>query len=315
MTHSTFDDLAFLEAASGATLAYRHIDAGESAKAILLINHGLIEHSGRYKRFAQFMAAQGYHIYAHDHRGHGHTTSPDGVIGRFARYDGASKVLADAKAMRDFAASRHPNLPIILFGHSMGGLIALNYAVSHPADYDALAIYNSNFNPGIAGRAAQVILRISQFFKGSDVPSIAMVKATFEHWNKTHGDGRTRADWLSHDRQMVDAYVEDPLCQFEPSTSMWQDVFALSFRAPKLLSRIKANLPVLLVGGTHDPATNEGKTIEWLGKAMRGSGANNTEVKVYQGYRHETLNELHYQPAYDDFLAWADQAVIVKTET
>lgn len=312
MTQSSFDNLAYLDTNSGAKLAYRHVASEGTAKAVLLINHGLVEHSGRYGRFAAFMARNGYHVYAHDHRGHGHTTSDDGVIGRFARYDGDSKVLADVKAMRDFAALQHPDLPIIVFGHSMGGLIALNYAVSNPNDYQALAIFNSNFNPGIAGRAAQLVLRISQFFKGSDVPSILMVKATFEHWNKTHGDGKTRADWLSHDPATAEAYVSDPLCQFEPSTSMWQDVFKLTFRAPKLLSRLMPDLPILLVGGTHDPATNEGKAIEWLGDQLRASGKQNVEVKIYEGFRHETLNEVEYQRAFDEFLAWAEKAIASK---
>lgn len=315
MTQSTFDNIAFLETPSDAKLAYRHIEADGAAKAILLINHGLVEHSGRYKRFASFMASNGYHVYAHDHRGHGHTTSSDGVIGRFARHDGADKVIADLKVIRDFAAKKHPHRPIIVFGHSMGGLIALNYAVSHPADYQALAIYNSNFNPGLAGRAAQVALRISQFFKGSDVPSVLMAKATFEHWNKTHGDGRTRADWLSHDPAVADAYVSDPLCQFEPSTSMWQDVFKLTYRAPKLLSRLMPTLPVLLVGGTDDPATELGKAIEWLGQRMRASGSQDIDVKIHQGFRHETLNEVDFQRAFDEFLTWANRAISGKTET
>jgi alpha-beta hydrolase superfamily lysophospholipase len=313
LTHSTFDDLAFLEAASGAKLSYRHLTAQSAPKAVLLINHGLVEHSGRYKRFAEFMAENGYHIYAHDHRGHGHTTSHDGFVGRFARHDGGEKVISDVKAMRDFAASQHPSLPIIVFGHSMGALIAMNYAVSYPADYQALAIYNFNFNQGVIGRVAQAALRISQFFKGSDVPSVLMIKASFEHWNKTHGDGRTRADWLSHDQGVVDAYLRDPLCQFEPSTSLWQDVFKLSYRAPKLFSRLRDDLPVLLVGGTQDPATHEGKAMTWLKETLRSNGSSNSTLIVYDGFRHETLNEVNYMRAQNDFLAWADGAICGKT--
>lgn len=312
MTHSSFNELAFLESPSGAVLSYRYQSAKGITKGILLINHGLVDHSGRYARFAAFMADQGFEVYAHDHRGHGHTTADNAMVGRFARHDGDRLVVADLKAMRDYAAAQHPNLPTLLFGHSMGGLIALNYAVSHPADYAALAIYNSNFNPGLAGRFAQVVLRISQFFKGSDVPSIAMAKATFEHWNKTHGDGRTRADWLSHDPAAADAYVNDPLCQFEPSTSMWQDVFKLTFRAPKLLSRIPQACPILLVGGTQDPATNLGKAITWLGGKLRSSGASNVEVTIYEGFRHETLNEVDYERAHNEFLEWAEQAIAPK---
>ncbi len=58
----------------------------------------------------------------------------------------SGSVIADVAAMRDHAAAAHPGLPVILFGHSMGGLIALNAAVTHPDKFDAVAVWNSNFN-------------------------------------------------------------------------------------------------------------------------------------------------------------------------
>jgi alpha-beta hydrolase superfamily lysophospholipase len=309
LTILSFDKIAFLESPTGAKLSWRYEPAKSFAKGVLLINHGLVEHSGRYAHFAQLMSAAGYHVYAHDHRGHGHTTATDAPIGQFAKSDGAERVVEDAKALRDFAASRHPGLPIVLFGHSMGGLIALNYAVSHPADYDALAIFNSNFKLGISALAARLVLRITQFFKGSDVPSILLPKATFETWNKQRGDGRTSADWLSHDPAQVDAYVADPLCQFQPNVSMWQDVMALSTRAPKLISRVPQTTPIMLVGGGQDPATDDGAAIDWLGKRFQTLGGRNVTVKLYPDFRHETLNELGWEHAANEFLTWADGAV------
>ena len=154
-----------------ASLAYHHAEAEGTARGILLISHGLAEHSKRYRPFAEAMAARGHHVYAHDHRGHGETTAPDAPIGRFARRNGVERVIGDVIAMRNHAASRHPGLPVILFGHSMGGLIALNAAVTDPTRFDAVAVWNSNFAAGIAGRAAQAILLAERMLKGSDVPS------------------------------------------------------------------------------------------------------------------------------------------------
>ncbi len=87
-------------------------------------------------------------------------------------------------AMRDLAVQNHPGLPIILFGHSMGGLIALNVATAHPQSFNALTIWNSNFNPGLAGRFAQGVLYLEQMLKGSDVPSLILPKATFAAWGR-----------------------------------------------------------------------------------------------------------------------------------
>ncbi|MCI9864946.1 alpha/beta hydrolase [Rhizobium skierniewicense] len=303
------DDMAFSEinrlaSPSGASVAYRHEPAVGPARGVLMICHGLVEHAGRYRRFAQAMAAQGFEVYAHDHRGHGRTKADDAPIGRFAWKDGVQKVMTDVMAIRTMVGERHPGFPVILFGHSMGGLIALNTAVSHPDRFDALSIWNSNLNPGIMGRVAQVILRTEKMLKGSDVPSAILPKATFRIWNSKMPEKRTSADWLSHDKAAVDAYVEDPLCQFEASVSLWQDVFEMSYRGPKLISRLPKDLPILLVSGNEDAATNNGREIVWLAQQFRSAGFTDVTDRIYPGMRHETLNEIGWEVPAADFAAW-----------
>lgn len=303
------DDMAFSEinrlaSPSGASVAYRHEPAVGPARGVLMICHGLVEHAGRYRRFAQAMAAQGLEVYAHDHRGHGRTKADDAPIGRFAWKDGVQKVMADVMSVRTMVGERHPGLLVILFGHSMGGLIALNTAVSHPDRFDALSVWNSNLNPGIMGRVAQVILRTEKMLKGSDVPSAILPKATFRIWNSKMPEKRTSADWLSHDKAAVDAYVEDPLCQFEASVSLWQDVFEMSYRGPKLISRLPKALPILLVSGNEDAATNNGREIVWLAEQFRAAGFTDVKDRIYPGMRHETLNEIGWEVPAADFAAW-----------
>ena len=312
------DDLMFgkierLESPSGATLAYRHEAARGEARGVLMICHGLVDHAGRYRHFADFMASRGFEVYAHDHRGHGRTRSADAPIGRFAAKDGLHKVVEDVIAMRDLIADRHAGLPVILFGHSMGGLIALNTAVSHMDRFDALSIWNSNVNTGVMGRLAQAVLRIEKMLKGSDVPSAVLPKATFRIWNARMPEKRTTADWLSHDKAAVDAYVGDPLCQFEASVSLWQDVFEMSDRGPKLMKRLPRKLPILLVSGDEDAATNNGREIRWLAEKFRNAGFANVEDTVYQGMRHETLNEIGWKKPAADFAVWAARVTEAKT--
>ncbi|WP_416407155.1 alpha/beta fold hydrolase [Agrobacterium rosae] len=304
------DDMAFSEinrlaSPSGSSIAYRHEPSHGRPKGVLMICHGLVEHAGRYRRFADVMAQQGFEVYAHDHRGHGRTKTDDAPIGRFAWKDGVTKVISDVMAMRTLVGERHPGLPVILFGHSMGGLIALNTAVSNPGSFDALSIWNSNLNPGIMGRLAQVVLRIEKMLKGSDVPSAILPKATFRIWNSKMPEKRTHADWLSHDKAAVDAYVGDPLCQFEASVSLWQDVFEMSYRGPKLLSRLPKDLPILLVSGNEDAATNNGREIVWLAGQFRDAGFTRVEDTIYLGMRHETLHEIGWEVPAADFAEWA----------
>ncbi len=304
-----FSDTRRLDHA-GASLAYHHQQAEGDERGILLISHGLAEHAKRYQRFAEAMAARGYHVYAHDHRGHGETTAPDAPIGRFARRNGASRVIDDVRAMRDEAATEHPGLPVILFGHSMGGLIALNAAVTYPRKFDAVAVWNSNFNPGLAGRAAQAILLAERALKGSDVPSDLLPKLTFGTWAKSVANRRTDFDWLSRDPEEVDKYVADPLCGFGASVSLWLDLFELTFRAPQKehLARLPTETPIHLVGGGQDPATENGKAILWLSNHLKTHGFSRISTEIYQDMRHETLNEIGADAAISAFADWCDQA-------
>lgn len=301
-----FATVETLQSPSGAALAWRHWPAGGLHKGVLIVCHGLAEHSARYARFAEVMAAHGFNVYAHDHRGHGATRAADAPLGRYAQSDGPAKVIDDITAMRTLAASRHPGLPIILFGHSMGGLIALNAAETDPGLYDALAVWNSNFNPGLAGRAAQAVLAIEKMLKGSDVPSTLLSKLTFGTWAKSIPNRKTDYDWLSHDPVEVAKYIDDPLCGFDTSVSMWIDLFRLTFAGaePDRLSRLPQTLPIHLVGGGEDPATNGGREISWLAGRMQEAGLKHVTTVVYPTMRHETLNEIERDGAIQDFAAW-----------
>ncbi|MBP2549007.1 alpha-beta hydrolase superfamily lysophospholipase [Neorhizobium galegae] len=302
-----FETVKRLKSPSGADLAVRHAPAEGAGRAILHICHGLGEHSGRYQPFARFMASCGFHVYAHDHRGHGLTKAPDAPQGRFAGTDGVDKVIEDVKAVSDHAAATHPGLPILLFGHSMGGLIALNTVLSHPRAYQGLAVWNSNFAVGAAGRLAQVVLKTERALKGSDVPSLLLPKLTFDTWGRAMPDHQTKADWLSRDRAEVAAYLADPLCGFDISISLWLDVFALSFRGTEqeLLARLKKDLPIHLVGGGQDPATEGGKAISSLSHRLAASGFSRVTKRIYPEMRHETLNEIGREAAMREFADWA----------
>ena len=296
---------------AGASLACHYQPAEGQAHAILMISHGLAEHSRRYRRFAEAMAARGHHVYAHDHRGHGETSAPDAPLGRFARRGGIERVVNDIAAVHDFATTRHPGLPVILLGHSMGGLIALNAAADLPGRFAALAVWNSNFAVGLSGRAAQSILLAERMLKGSDVPSDMLPRLTFSAWGKSIADHRTEFDWLSRDPAEVDAYIADPLCGFDASVSLWLDVFALTFRGiEKLrLESLPKNMPIHLVGGGKDPATNNGKAVLWLSKRLKSRGFSRISTEIYQDMRHETLNEIGAETAIADFAGWCDEAI------
>ena len=296
---------------TGATLAVRHLPAHGAPRAVVQINHGLAEHAARYQRFARFLTARGYHVYAHDHRGHGGTRAPDSIPGSFASSEGAARVIEDVAAIHALIAARHPGLPVVTFGHSMGGLVALNFAEAHPDASAALAVWNSNFNAGPAGRLAQMVLGFEAFFKGSDTPSAVLPKLTFQAWGNAIPDHRTAFDWLSRDPVEVDLYVVDPLSGWDATVSMWRDVFRLIFSGGKAenLAKLPKALPVHLVGGGADPSTENGAALTWLAGQMQAAGLTNVTAEILADTRHETLNEINRDQAMEDFAAWLDRVL------
>ncbi|MBA3448821.1 MAG: alpha/beta hydrolase [Pseudaminobacter sp.] len=301
-----FDDQQTHLSPTGAALNLYTRRADGPARGVVHISHGFAEHAARYARFADFLSHRGFHAYAHDHRGHGFTTAPDAPRGMFGKSNGGAKIIADMSAVHQLIASENPGLPLILFGHSMGGIIALNFVLRHSAHLHAAAIWNANFSAGLLGRVAQGILAYERFRLGSDVPSRMLPKMTFVDWGKKVPGHRTPFDWLSRDPEEVAKYIADPLCGWDASVSLWRDLFSFVFYGAddSNFSSVRKDLPFNLLGGENDPATDGGKAVEALAARMRRMGFSNLHSKVYPETRHESLNEVNRNIIMEGFADW-----------
>ena len=306
-----FEKQTSLASPTGATLNLYLSAAKETSRGVIQINHGLAEHAARYGRFAEAMSARGFHVYAHDHRGHGATRAPDAPAGIFGK-DGVNQVIADVAAVHDRIARDHPDLPVIVFGHSMGGLIALNFVLRHPGRAAAAAIWNVNLTAGLVGRVALALLAWERLRLGSDVPSRALPALTFQAWARRIPDRRTEFDWLSRDPAEVDKYVADPLCGWNASVSMWTDVFRFIMAGAddRTFRDVPRGLPFNLVGGENDPASDGGRAVRKLGQRLVRMGFSDVTTRIYAETRHESLNELNRDAITEEFAAWARSVVL-----
>lgn len=306
-----FDETTFLASPTGATLNLYVQNAGPSPRAIVQISHGLAEHAERYARLAERLASHGVSTYVHDHRGHGGTRAPDAPQGVFAASAGAARVVDDVLAVHDRIALDHPGVPVIAFGHSMGGLVALNFMLKHSGRLAGAAIWNANVSAGLLGRAARAILAWERFRLGSDMPSRLLPQLTFRAWAKSMPVARTAFDWLSRDPAEVDKYVADPLCGWDASVSMWRDVFDLIFTGAdnRAYDAVRRDLPLNILGGEADPATDGGKATRHLARRLTAMGFSNLTSEVYAETRHESLNEVNRDIITDGFIAWVDRAI------
>ena len=298
----------FLKTTDGAELHCFSALPKVQPKAIIHINHGMAEHAARYERFAQALTGAGYGVFAHDHRGHGHTTAPGAAQGHFAQSGGWGAVIGDVLAVNAEIKQHHPDVPIICLGHSMGSIITFNYILRHPDTIAGAALWNSGVEAGALLAILRSILKIQRMFKGSDVPSGFAQKASFETWNKKFAPNRTECDWLSRDEAEVDKYIADPLCGFDVTIGLWLDVLqGIHFAADDAnLKSLPKTTPVHLQAGDEDPCTKNGKSVANIHSRMKSAGMNDVTFTLLKNNRHESLNELDRDETTRQFIQWLD---------
>ena len=177
--------------------------------AVVQIAHGMVEHSKRYERFADALTAKGIAVYANDHRGHGKTVKTEEEKGHFADENGWLKVANDLKLVTDKIKQKHPDLPIVLFGHSIGSFLSRLYAQRYGAVLSGLILSGTGSDPGFMGSLGLMIAKRELRKKGRRVKSELMNKLIFGGYNRAFKPVRTPFDWLSRDEEEVDKYIQD----------------------------------------------------------------------------------------------------------
>ena len=280
-----------------------------SLKAMILLAHGMAEHSGRYGPLAEKLCEQGYGVCAPDLRGHG-KTAENGTLGHFADDDGWCKVVSDLASLNQHIGQQHPGVPIVLLGHSMGSYIAQAYLLHHSASLHGAILSGSNFQPVALYRAARQIARLERLRQGCKGRSALIEWLSFGSFNNKFKPARTPFDWLSRDPAQVDLYVNDPLCGFRCTNQLWIDLLGGLQQISKAsnLAQIDPGLPLLVIGGECDPVS-EGKRLKDLADALRAAGSQHLQLTVYPQARHELFNESNRDEIIADVLNWIAQAL------
>jgi alpha-beta hydrolase superfamily lysophospholipase len=268
----------------------------DDPSAVVLISHGASEHSGRYDRFARALNDAGFAAVGVDHRGHGRTAT---VPGRAVMGPGGGRAVVDDLYELDTAArAEFGEVPVFLFGHSMGALIGLAYLTSHATGLTGGALCGF---PADLNATAALGQLLHDFATGDqrDEPMSDLLgnnNAAFE-------PARTRYDWLSRDPVEVDRYVADPMCgDGNPLTFGYLvDLFDVVAPAREQLAAISC--PVFVIAGDHDPAAGMGAHATTLTDALRAAGVA-VDCRLYEGARHEPLNETNRDAVTADVVDW-----------
>jgi len=281
-------------------------DEASTLRGVVVISHGLAEHSARYSRFAEALTAAGFTVYAHDHRGHGRT-STEAEHGFFAETNGWQRVIDDLGRVIDRARKDNPGVPCALFGHSMGSTIALSWLVGNSQRVDAAVLAGPTGKVGPLLRVGRVVASVEVRRLGKRGPSKLLNSMAFGAYNKAFKPNRTDFDWLSKDPAEVDAYVADPWCGFIASAQLWVDLLgAQALIQSPAIGRIRRDLPIYIVAGSRDPVGGQGAQVKSWIKLARGYGLA-VEERMWIDGRHEMLNEVERDKFTADVIAWLDR--------
>lgn len=287
-------DQASFTDADGIEIGYRRWQPSGSPTAVVLVLHGASEHGGRYGRFAQALTAEGWAVYAPDHRGHGLTSASTGRgIAGPRGFDG---IVDDVDELRRLALGECGDVPVLLFAHSMGSIIGVGYVERYGAHLAACVLSGAI---GAAEGMAELAEGLRQAAEAgmADEPMDALAP-----FNEAFEPARTPYDWLSRDPAEVDKYIADPDCGDDlPLTYGFvaEMLRTAALTTPEALATIPQELPFLLVTGDQDPVSDRGAQVRELEKRLRDHGID-IDARYYEGARHEVLNETNRDEVTND---------------
>lgn len=248
-----------------------------NSKGLVILVHGFAEHMGRYYEFIDFLQQNGYGVYAINHLGHGKSGEAKGYINDFFQMvDSVAELVKIAK-------EENNNQEIVMFGHSMGGLLSIAYGIKYPGKLKGQILSAPALGVKIP-KLVRIFLQVGRFI----VPKI-------------HIENKVAKD-ISKDKNVVDKYLKDELVLKSATVNFYYEIFI------KCTDFVKNNIgryhyPFILLHGTHDKIINYNLSAEFYDKAPVEA----KEFKTYNGLYHELLNEPEKDRVKKDILKWLEK--------
>ncbi len=282
----------------------------QDARGIVQLVHGMAEYIMRYDRFARFLCERGYAVVGHDHVGHGKSVESADDWGCMSAKEGKSVLVGDVgrvrRAMLEHTEVRHP---YFLFGHSMGSFVVRSYIAACGEGLDGAIICGTGHVQPALSAAGNLAARAIGRVRGERYVSKLLGDISIGAYSKAIDDPRTPLDWLSHNEQNVDDYIADPQCGFPFSAGGNATLTALTREVctPACCARVPHDLPLLYVAGDGDPVGDMGKGVRTAAKMAEDAGSADVTCTIYEGMRHEILNETDARRVMEDIATWMEE--------
>lgn len=274
MNHTT----GTFQSPGGDELVYQTWQPNGDPKAVMIICHGVGEHSGRYMNLVHPLTEQGYAVMGYDHLGCGQSAGQRGHINSWEDFR------SGLRSCLGLVQTSYPNIPVFLYGHSMGALIALDFIQRSPQELQGVILSGTPIEPAGVGTPAKELI----------------AKLLSRVWPTYSIDLGLNPASLSRDSQIVKAYQEDPLVQRNVTVRWGTEAMSIQSHTAQRPDLIQ--LPVLFIHGSDDPLN----LLSGVRRFFQNISYPDKQLHVYQGSLHEPHNDLEHDQVAQDIINWLD---------
>lgn len=277
-----------------------HIFDVKNEKAVIQIIHGMEEHQERYENFIKILNDSGFSVVSSDLRGHGKNCKD---LGFFKEKEGYKELIFDQRLITQYIHENYSNLPIYIFSHSFGTIIARVLLQKDSKNYQKVVLsgypnYQVQVHFGI------VVSNFIKMIYGPKYKSKLLSSLSIDVFNESISSPKTDYDWICKNEETVKEYIKDPYCGTGFTCSAFNDLYHLVIlmHKVKLYKNVNDDIKVLLIRGIEDPCTGFDKGAKSSYEILRKAGFKDIKQIAYPKMRHEILSEKDNNIVYNDIL-------------
>lgn len=291
----------FLSSDNKTNISYFVYKPVGEAKAMMQISHGMAEHVERYENLIDYLTGLGILVFGNNHLGHKGSVASDADLGFMAEKDGWKFMMKDVHVLSLMMKHAYPELPLFLYGHSMGSFIARAVIANWGNDYDGAIICGTGGRNKAAG-TGMALLNFLKAFKGARGKSKLMYGMMFGGYLKRIPKAHSSFDWLSRDPSLVKTYEDDLYSGFIFTLSALKDLMSVLMyvSTDEWDQKVPAQLPIFMISGAEDPVGDYGEGVKEVDSRLRKIERKDYQMKLYEGMRHEIHNEIGKEEVYQD---------------
>ena len=279
---------------------------------VFQIIHGMCEYIERYLPFIEYLTTKGFVVVGHDQLGHGQSINSEEDLGYVGEPDPNDLLIKDIHILRSITQKKYPDLPYFMCGHSMGSYLLRQYICIYSKGLAGIIILGTGYMSPCETLMSLGFLNFLACFKGMRHRSKLTKKISFElgpYKKYDHENKDINNSWISRDPEIVKQYYADKKCQFDFTINgFFGLVTAIRYSCnPSNVAKINKDIPILFVSGDKDPVGNNGEGVKKAYEIMKLIGSVDVTLKLYEGSRHEVLNELNRDEVYEYILNWVNE--------